>query len=134
MLGLTCQHLGTLLVHGALGPGAGNIGVTPVLGWTVAPGPVVTTLTQSIGPALGQAAGQHTVPVDTLVCQRTLQVTLAPRLYTCGVGVSLQGLGTHAHCSVVVDPADGPVPALLQLTWVPTLLTDTCEVQRTFGV
>ena len=55
-------------------------------------------------------------------------------LYTCGVGVALQRLGTHAHCTVVVDPADGSVPALLQLTRVPTLLTNTCEVQRTFGV
>ena len=49
-----------------------------MLGWTVAPGPVVTTLTQSIGSTLGEAAGQHTVPVDTLVRQRTLQVTLTP--------------------------------------------------------
>ena len=55
-------------------------------------------------------------------------------LYTCGVGVALQRLGTHAHCPMVVDPADGPVPALLQRTRVPTLLTNTCEVQRTFGV
>ena len=47
-----------------------------MLGGTVTPGPVVTTLTQSIDPALGEAAGQHTVPVDTLVCQGTLQVTL----------------------------------------------------------
>ena len=47
-----------------------------MLGWTVTPGPVVTTLTQSIDPALGEAAGQHTVPVDTLVRQGTLQVTL----------------------------------------------------------
>ena len=78
MLGLTCEHLGALLVHSALGPGAGHIGVAPVLGWTVAPGPVVTTLTQGIDPALGEAAGQHTVPVDTLVRQRTLQVTLTP--------------------------------------------------------
>ena len=76
MLRLTGQHLGTLLVHGALGPGAGNIGVTPVLGWTVAPGPMVTALTQGIDPALGEAAGKHTVPVDTLVRQGTLQVTL----------------------------------------------------------
>ena len=108
--------------------------VTPMLGGTVAPGPVVSTLTQSRHSTLGEATGQHTVPVDTLVSQRTLEVTLAARLDTCGVGVALQRLGTHAHCSVVVDPADGALPALLQLTWVPTLLTNTCEVQRTFGV
>ena len=55
-------------------------------------------------------------------------------LDTCGVGVALQRLGTHAHCTVVVDPTDGALPALLQLTRVPTLLTNTCEVQRTLGV
>ena len=74
---LTGQHLGTLLVHGALRPGAGNIGVAPVLGGTVAPGPVVAALAQGAHTALGEAAGQHTVPVDTFVRQRTLQVTLA---------------------------------------------------------
>ena len=77
MLRLTGQHLGTLLVHGALRPGAGDIGVTPILGGTVAPGPVVSTLTQSRHSTLGEATGQHTVPVDTLVSQRTLEVTLA---------------------------------------------------------
>ena len=55
-------------------------------------------------------------------------------LYTCSVGVALQRLGTHANCSVIVDSADGAISTLLQLTRVTTLLTNTCEVQRTFGV
>ena len=63
------QHLGTLIVHHTLGPDAGDVGVgvRPVPLWTVAPGPVVPTLTQSVHSALGQATGQDTVPVDTLV-------------------------------------------------------------------
>ena len=78
VLRLTCQHLGALLIHGALWSGAGHIGVTSVLGRTVAPGSVISALTQSCYSTLGEATGQHTVPVDTFVRQRTLQVTLTP--------------------------------------------------------
>lgn len=87
----TGQHLGTLLVHDTLGPDAGDVGVGvgPVPLRAVAPRPVVPALTQSINTALSQTTGQDTVSVDTFVCQRTLQVTLATRFYTCGVGVAL---------------------------------------------
>ena len=75
----TGQHLGTLLVHDTLGPDAGDVGVGvgPVPLRAVAPRPVVPALTQSINTALSQTTGQDTVSVDTFVCQRTLQVTLA---------------------------------------------------------
>ena len=73
----TCQHLGTLLVHHTLRPSAGNIGVSSVARWTIAAGIVVSALAQSIHSALSETAGGHTVPVDTLVRQRTFQITLA---------------------------------------------------------
>ena len=81
MLIPTGQHLGTLLVHDTLGPDAGDVGVGvgPVPLRAVAPRPVVPALTQSINTALSQTTGQDTVSVDTFVCQRTLQVTLATR-------------------------------------------------------
>ena len=78
MLISTGQDLGTFLVYNTLRLGAGSVGVSPVAGWTVAPGSVVSALTESIPAALGEAAGEDTVPVDTLVRQRALQVTLTP--------------------------------------------------------
>ena len=74
----TGQNLRTFLVHHTLRLGADNVGVSSVARRTVTPGAVVSTLTESISTALGEAAGLHTVPVDTLVGQRTLQVTLTP--------------------------------------------------------
>ena len=74
----TCQDLGTLLVHHTLGLGAQDIRVSSVAGGTVAAGAVVSALTERLTATLGEAAGQHTVSVDTLVSQRTLQVTLTP--------------------------------------------------------
>ena len=74
----TGQDLGAFLIYHTLRLGAGNIRVSPVAGGTVAPGPVVSALTQSVSATLGEAAGEDTVPVDTLVCQRALQVTLTP--------------------------------------------------------
>ena len=76
MLISTGQNLGTFLVHHTLRLGAGSVGVSPVAGRTVAAGPVVSALTESIPATLGEAAGEDTVPVDTLVSQRALQVTL----------------------------------------------------------
>ena len=76
MLISTGQNLGTFLVHHTLRLGAGSVGVSPVAGRTVAAGPVVSALTESIAATLGEAAGEDTVPVDTLVSQRALQVTL----------------------------------------------------------
>ena len=73
----TCQHLGTLLVHHTLGPSAGNIGVSSVARRTIAASFVVSALTQSVHSALSETAGGHTVPVDTLLRQRTFQITLA---------------------------------------------------------
>ena len=66
----TGEHLRTLLVHDTLGPHAGDVGVgvRPVPLGTVAPGPVVSALAQSVNSALGEATGQDTVSVDTLVC------------------------------------------------------------------
>ena len=66
------------MVYDTLRLGAGSVGVSPVAGRTVAAGPVVSALTQSVSATLGEAAGEDTVPVDTLVCQRALQVTLTP--------------------------------------------------------
>ena len=74
----TGENLGTFLIYDTLRLGAGSVGVSPVAGRTVAPGPVVSALTESIAATLGEAAGEDTVPVDTLVSQRTLQVTLTP--------------------------------------------------------
>ena len=74
----TGQNLGAFLVYDTLRLGAGNIRVSPVAGGTVAPGPVVSALTQSVPATLGEAAGENTVPVDTLVSQRALQITLTP--------------------------------------------------------
>ena len=73
----TGQNLGTLLVHHTLGASAGNIGVSSVARRTIATSLVVSALTQSVHTTLGETAGGHTVPVDTLVSQRTFQVTLA---------------------------------------------------------
>ena len=74
----TGENLGTFLVYDTLRLGAGSVGISPVAGRTVAPGPVVSALTESITATLGEAAGQDTVPVDTLVSQRALQVTPTP--------------------------------------------------------
>ena len=74
MLISTGQDLGTFLVYNTLRLGAGSVGVSPVAGRTVAPGPVVSALTESIAATLGEAAGEDTVPVDTLVAQGALQV------------------------------------------------------------
>lgn len=130
----TCQDLGTFLIHDTLRLGAGDIGVSSVAGGTVASGPVVSALTESIPATLGEAAGQHTVPVDTLVCQGTLQVTGTARFSTCSVRVALQWGRTQADSSVVVDPAYGSGAALLQNTGVSTLLSYTCQVQWTFRI
>ena len=78
MLISTGENLGTFLVYDTLRLGAADIRVPPVAGRTVAAGPVVSALTESIAATLGEAAGEDTVPVDTLVSQRTLQVTLTP--------------------------------------------------------
>ena len=72
----TGQNLGAFFIYDTLRLGAGNIGVSPVAGRTVAAGPVVSALTESIAATLGEAAGEDTVPVDTLVAQGALQVTL----------------------------------------------------------
>ena len=77
MLVSTGQNLGAFLVYDTLRLGAGNIRVSPVAGGTVAPGPVVSALTQSVSATLGEAAGEDAVPVDTLVSQGALQVTPA---------------------------------------------------------
>ena len=74
MLIPTGEDLGTFLVYDTLRLGAGSVGVSPVAGGTIAPGSVVSALTESILAALGEAAGEDTVPVDTLVRQRALQV------------------------------------------------------------
>ena len=74
----TGENLGTFLIYNTLRLGAGSVGISPVAGRTVAPGPVVSALTESIPATLGEAAGQDTVPVDTLVSQRALQVTPTP--------------------------------------------------------
>ena len=76
MLIPTGQNLGTFLVYDTLRLGAGSVGISPVTGRTVAPGSVVSALTESVSATLGEAAGEDTVPVDTLVCQGALQVTL----------------------------------------------------------
>ena len=78
MLISTGENLGTFLIYNTLRLGAGSVGVSPVAGRTVAAGPVVSALTESIAATLGEAAGEDTVPVDTLVSQRALQVTLTP--------------------------------------------------------
>ena len=74
----TGQNLGAFFIYDTLRLGAGNIRVSPVAGGAVAAGPVVSALTESVAAALGEAAGEDTVPVDTLVGQRALQVTLTP--------------------------------------------------------
>ena len=78
MLISTRQDLRTVLVHHTLRLGAGHIGVSSVAGGTVTTGPVVPALTERVPAALGEAAGQDTVPVDTLVCEGALQVTPTP--------------------------------------------------------
>ena len=78
MLISTGKDLGTFLIYNTLRLGAGSVGISSVAGRTVAAGPVVSALTQSVSATLGKAAGEDTVPVDTLVCQRALQVTLTP--------------------------------------------------------
>ena len=75
MLIPTGQDLGAFLIYHTLRLGAGNIRVSPVAGGAVAAGPVVSALTESIAATLGEAAGEDTVPVDTLVSQGALQVT-----------------------------------------------------------
>ena len=75
MLIPTGENLGTFLVYDTLRLGAGSVGISPVAGRTVAPGPVVPALTQSLPATLGEAAGEDAVPVDTLVSQGALQVT-----------------------------------------------------------
>ena len=79
----TCQHLGTLLVHNALRSDAGNIWVTPVLRWTVAASIVIPGLAECVNTTLSETAGGDTVPVDTLVTERTLQITLASSYNMC---------------------------------------------------
>ena len=74
----TGQDLGAFLIYHTLRLGAGNIRVSPVAGGTVAPSPVVSALTQSVSATLGEAAGEDAVPVDALVSQRALQITLTP--------------------------------------------------------
>ena len=76
MLVSTGQNLGAFFIYDTLRLGAGNIRVSPVAGRTVAAGSVVSALTESIAATLGEAAGEDTVPVDTLVAQGALQVTL----------------------------------------------------------
>ena len=71
----TGQDLRTFLIYNTLRLGAGSVGISPVTGRTVAPGSVVSALTESVSATLGEAAGEDAVPVDTLVCQGTLQVT-----------------------------------------------------------
>ena len=78
VLSTTGEHLGTLLVHQALGPRAAGVGVAAVLGRAVAARTVVPRLAQRVHPALGEAAGGDTRAADALVRQRTLEVTLAP--------------------------------------------------------
>ena len=70
----TGQDLGTFLIYNTLRLGAGSVGISSVAGRTVAAGPVVSALTQSVSATLGEAAGEDTVPVDTLVAQGALQV------------------------------------------------------------
>ena len=72
----TGQNLGAFFIYDTLRLGAGNIRVSPVAGRAVAAGPVVSALTESIPATLGEAAGEDAVPVDTLVAQGALQVTL----------------------------------------------------------
>ena len=74
----TSQDLRTFLIYNTLRLGAGSVGISPVTWRTVAPGSVVSALTESVSATLGEAAGEDTVPVDTLVCQGALQVTLTP--------------------------------------------------------
>ena len=76
MLISTGKHLGTFLIYNTLRLGAGSVGISPVTWRTVAPGSVVSALTESVSATLGEAAGQDTVPVDALVSQRALQITL----------------------------------------------------------
>jgi hypothetical protein len=129
-----CQHLGTLVVHHTLGVVALGVGVaSPAVG-AVAPGSVVSRLTQSSHATLGEAAGVDALPVDALVRQRTLQVAVTARQDACCVGVSSQRFGADAGGPVVVDPADGLRAALLGDAGVTALLTDTCKVKGTFGV
>jgi tape measure domain-containing protein len=73
----TCQHLRTLVVHGALGVVALDVGVASPALRAEAAGTVVPRLAPGSLAALGEAAGVHAGPVDALVGQGALQVAVA---------------------------------------------------------
>lgn len=70
------QYLWALVVHHTLRVVTQCVWIASPAIWTVAPGPVIPRLAQCSHSTLCQAAGVHTVPVDALIGERALQVTV----------------------------------------------------------
>ena len=71
------EHLGAVVVHGALGPAAGGVGVAQEPGRTDAAGLVVLGLADRLGAALLVYAGVLAGPRYAGLRQRTFKVAVA---------------------------------------------------------